>query len=77
MSCLRLLGSVSLDPHADVEVVSRTTGLPKGVMLSHRNIVSDVLLITGAVGQWYNWKNDKMLGVSKSSESEPERLYSF
>ncbi|KAH7378246.1 hypothetical protein BKA66DRAFT_571676 [Pyrenochaeta sp. MPI-SDFR-AT-0127] len=42
---------------------SGTTGLPKGVELTHRNIVADLLIIHGAVGNWYSSGKDKILGV--------------
>jgi acyl-CoA synthetase (AMP-forming)/AMP-acid ligase II len=42
---------------------SGTTGLPKGVMLSHRNILADLLQIHGSVGTFYSWKEDKFLAV--------------
>ena len=32
-------------------------------MLSHTNIIADILMITGAMGKWYKSSEDKFLGV--------------
>ena len=55
-----------LDPEKDLAFLvysSGTTGLPKGVMLNHRNIIADLCLIKGSVGHYYSTGSDKILAV--------------
>ncbi|KAL4791399.1 putative phenylacetyl-CoA ligase [Aspergillus venezuelensis] len=54
---------VSPDDVAFLVYSSGTTGLPKGVMVSHRNVVADVVLQAGIEGPYLNWKDDRTLAV--------------
>lgn len=57
---------VKVDPVKDLAFLvysSGTTGLPKGVMLNHKNIVADILMVNHSVGSAYHWKTDRLLGV--------------
>jgi 4-coumarate--CoA ligase len=42
---------------------SGTTGLPKGVMLTHLNVVSDMFMVNSAEGELFKWNEDKILAV--------------
>ena len=55
--------AVHIDPHEDVVAIpysSGTTGLPKGVMLTHANLVANIVQTAGALGLH---EDDVMLGV--------------
>ncbi|KAG0646945.1 putative 4-coumarate-ligase 1 [Hyphodiscus hymeniophilus] len=63
----RLEGSrTKLDPGSDLAFLvysSGTTGLPKGVMLTHLNVVSNLFMVNSSEGALLQWNKDKILSV--------------
>lgn len=55
-----------LDPERDLAYLvysSGTTGLPKGVMLTHRNSVCNLFMVAWLEGHLLKWNRDKVLSV--------------
>jgi 4-coumarate--CoA ligase len=56
-------GKITPDDLAYLAYSSGTTGLAKGVMLTHRNIVSNCLQGASIEAKFMNWKSDIMVSI--------------
>ncbi|KAF5867820.1 putative phenylacetyl- ligase protein [Botrytis fragariae] len=59
-------GRVEVDPENDLAYLvysSGTTGLPKGVMLTHRNVVANLMQVASREGKLMRWDRDRILSV--------------
>ncbi|TGO57179.1 hypothetical protein BCON_0068g00090 [Botryotinia convoluta] len=57
---------VNVDPEKDLAYLvysSGTTGLPKGVMLTHRNVVANLMQVASREGKLMRWDCDRILSV--------------